>query len=112
MTQPSNEHEYGYCPKCGIKGILRERRPNGNDKCMKGHTYPSRDAVQEKQKEVSADLPTRLREYAKPWPDFKVDCDVIIEAADKIEQLERLISKQDVSPDVQPVKGSENDNSN
>lgn len=37
---------YGYCPICGAKGIQRERRPDGNDKCANGHTYPSREARQ------------------------------------------------------------------
>ena len=32
---------YGYCPECGEKGVMRERRPDGNDKCANGHTYPS-----------------------------------------------------------------------
>lgn len=32
---------YGYCPECGAKGVIRERRPNGNDKCTNGHTYSS-----------------------------------------------------------------------
>ena len=32
---------YGYCPKCGAKGVMRERRPNGNDTCANGHVYPS-----------------------------------------------------------------------
>ena len=32
---------YGYCPECGAKGVMRERRPNGDDKCANGHTYPS-----------------------------------------------------------------------
>lgn len=32
---------YGYCPECGAKGISREKRPDGNDKCEAGHTYPS-----------------------------------------------------------------------
>jgi hypothetical protein len=35
---------YGYCPTCGAKGVMRERRPNGNDKCANGHTYPSSKA--------------------------------------------------------------------
>jgi hypothetical protein len=35
----------GQCPKCGADGKIREKRPNGNDKCENGHTYPSRDAV-------------------------------------------------------------------
>jgi hypothetical protein len=37
---------YGYCPECGEKGVQRERRPNGNDKCANGHTYPSSKAAQ------------------------------------------------------------------
>ena len=36
---------YGLCPICGSKGVSRERRPNGNDKCEAGHTYPSKDAI-------------------------------------------------------------------
>lgn len=35
---------YGYCPHCGSLGVSRERRPNGNDTCKKGHVYPSRVA--------------------------------------------------------------------
>ena len=42
---PQTEQEpvavYGYCPECGEKGVMRERRLNGNDKCANGHTYPS-----------------------------------------------------------------------
>lgn len=36
---------YGFCPHCGAKGKMRERRPDGNDTCEKGHVYPSRSAV-------------------------------------------------------------------
>ena len=36
---------YGYCPQCGAIGLSRERRPNGNDKCANGHTYPSGKAL-------------------------------------------------------------------
>lgn len=36
---------YGNCPICGAKGIMRERRPFGNDKCENRHTYPSCDAI-------------------------------------------------------------------
>lgn len=35
---------YGYCPECGKPGHCRERRPNGNDICEGGHTYPSKSA--------------------------------------------------------------------
>lgn len=36
---------YGLCPACGAAGAERERRPNGNDTCVNGHTYPSAHAV-------------------------------------------------------------------
>lgn len=36
---------YGFCPTCGAGGVTRERRPNGNDNCERGHTYPSKDAL-------------------------------------------------------------------
>lgn len=36
---------YGFCPTCGAAGMSRERRPNGNDRCLKGHTYPSCNAL-------------------------------------------------------------------
>ena len=40
-----DETPYGFCPICGAPGLSRERRPNGNDHCAKGCTYPSKDAV-------------------------------------------------------------------
>ena len=36
---------YGRCPFCGAKGISRERRTNGNDRCTAGHVYKSASAV-------------------------------------------------------------------
>jgi hypothetical protein len=47
LAQPEQEPVavYGYCPTCGAKGVMRERRPNGNDKCANGHTYPSSKAT-------------------------------------------------------------------
>ena len=36
---------FGYCPTCGAPSVSRERRPNGNDRCKKGHAYPSVKAV-------------------------------------------------------------------
>ncbi len=36
---------YGFCPQCGAEGVQRERRPNGDDKCAKGHKYPSKSAI-------------------------------------------------------------------
>ncbi len=44
-TISPSDAPYGYCPLCGALGVSRERRPNGNDKCANGHTYPSRTAV-------------------------------------------------------------------
>ena len=38
---------YGYCPECGGVGVMRERRPNGDDKCTNGHKYPSSKALAE-----------------------------------------------------------------
>jgi hypothetical protein len=35
----------GQCPKCGADSMFREKRPDGNDECRNGHTYPSKDAV-------------------------------------------------------------------
>ncbi|WP_394699908.1 hypothetical protein [uncultured Pseudodesulfovibrio sp.] len=32
---------YGKCPHCGSKVVSRERRPNGDDRCEKGHVFPS-----------------------------------------------------------------------
>jgi len=35
----------GFCPQCGKQGVLRERRFNGNDRCVAGHVYPSSKAT-------------------------------------------------------------------
>jgi hypothetical protein len=44
-TGDENENLYGRCPVCGAPGKTRERRPNGNDVCHNGHTYPSSTAI-------------------------------------------------------------------
>lgn len=41
----NNPYPYGKCPKCGGKGVTRERRLNGNTTCENGHVYPSRLSV-------------------------------------------------------------------
>ena len=50
---------YGYCPECGGAGVMRERRPNGDDKCTNGHRYPSSKALAEQpaqqQYQITAD---------------------------------------------------------
>lgn len=40
-----HEHPHGFCPECGAPCIARERRPNGNDTCERGHKYPSRTVI-------------------------------------------------------------------
>jgi hypothetical protein len=41
----SENSPYGKCPICGANGVQREKRPNGDDMCERGHKYPSKDAV-------------------------------------------------------------------
>lgn len=56
-TTTANEKKlslYGYCPECGNRGVLRERRIDGNDTCLAGCVYPSKDAVMEKTDESRA----------------------------------------------------------
>lgn len=57
MTDQSHA-PYGYCPKCGQPGHERERRPNGDDTCVAGHKYPSRDAIRA---EDDLEIPAFLR---------------------------------------------------
>ena len=45
---------YGSCPLCYSPGYSRERRPNGNDRCIRGHTYPSAQALPSKAPEAKA----------------------------------------------------------
>ena len=42
------ENPYGYCPLCGVPGMQRERRFDGNDKCENGHEYPSAKSLKAK----------------------------------------------------------------
>lgn len=42
---------YGYCPDCGAKGLQRERRPDGFDRCVNGHIYPSSKATPPKEQQ-------------------------------------------------------------
>ena len=68
LAQPEQEPVavYGYCPECGAKGVMRERRLNGNDKCANGHTYPS-----------SKSTPPQLEQEQEPVADdfFKMIAD-------------------------------------
>ena len=60
---------YGYCPECGAKGVMRERRPNGNDKCANGHTYPSSTSTPPQRKPL-----TYCQECMRPNPIDGTDC--------------------------------------
>ena len=62
---------YGYCPECGAPGVTRERRPDGNDRCANGHTYPSRAALSQPQ----AAQPADTLELDLLRTDFKRECD-------------------------------------
>jgi HK97 family phage portal protein len=62
ITEEENDMEnetnpYGFCPKCGAPGKTRERRPDGNDTCENGCTYPSKDAL----KTNPSDLPAKAK---------------------------------------------------
>ena len=69
LAQPAQEPVavYGYCPECGAKSVMRERRPNGNDKCANGHTYPSNTSTppQPAQEPVACAECERLRSALK-----------------------------------------------
>lgn len=43
------------CPKCDAPEHSRERRPNGNSKCVNGHGYPSREAIESATAPVGVD---------------------------------------------------------
>lgn len=45
VARVEGDAPYGYCPTCGAAGVWRERRPNGDDKCSNGHSYPSKLAL-------------------------------------------------------------------
>ncbi len=55
---------YGFCPNCGEMGQSRERRPNGNDTCIKGCVYPSRNAISHQPEQPSWDMPEEI--FIKP----------------------------------------------
>jgi len=63
LFDDENEAPYGYCPECGGKGDLRERRPNGNDICVNKHTYPSKDALEKPRQKSDIKI---VKEVSKP----------------------------------------------
>lgn len=58
-----NPYPYGFCPTCGCYGKARERRPNGNDTCVLGHTYPSRDALKERSTDLRVLISQRMAQF-------------------------------------------------
>ena len=111
---PQTEQEpvavYGYCPECGEKGVMRERRLNGNDKCANGHTYPSSKSTppQPEQEPVADDFfrmiadrnPKPFSSPQRTWVGLSEDDKVLInhdanfnqfmtagEYADRVQQL-------------------------
>ena len=76
---------YGYCPQCGAKGVMRERRPNGNDKCANGHTYPSSKSTPPQRTWVGLtdeeiDTSWRNVDYKVPYEQFRLDIARAVEA--------------------------------
>lgn len=50
---------YGFCPNCGAEVYSRTRGgPNAKDTCRNGHTYPSRESLQ--QPPAHATAPTEI----------------------------------------------------
>lgn len=74
VAQPSQEPEavYGYCPECGAKGVQRERRPDGNDKCINGHIYPSSKALTQPAQEPVATKTNEGITLHLGWDDLPV----------------------------------------
>ena len=60
--------------------MSRERRPNGNDTCATGHTYPSSQAVMENPDSPQGDAPATgpggqtAKEITRYAPDFFDEC--------------------------------------
>ena len=61
-----SDNPYGYCPKCGAPGVIRERRPDGNDRCANGHTYPSRASLAQPQA-AQPDAAAQAQTEAANW---------------------------------------------
>ena len=69
MTLTNDDAPYGFCPRCGVKGKTRERRPHGNDSCFSGHVYRSAEALRAR----PTDLATLLRHRIQRMEDSRAD---------------------------------------
>ena len=76
---------YGYCPECGAKGVMRERRPNGNDKCANGHTYPSSTSTPPQRTWVGLDHQDKKK--FSSWLDHKTDDEVFTAIDDLLREM-------------------------
>ncbi len=45
LSERNMSAPYGYCPKCGAKGVQTERRPDGNTTCANGCVYRAKEAI-------------------------------------------------------------------
>jgi hypothetical protein len=60
---------YGHCPVCGAKGVTRERRPDGDDRCANGHTYKSIHATTPPAQQAPVQEPVAAKDWegAEYW---------------------------------------------
>ena len=84
---------YGYCPQCGAKGVMRERRPNGNDKCANGHTYPSSTSTPPHRTEQEPDVQETLH-----WHAFNYRQAHTAQAHEMWEKLEQFVDSKIKAP--------------
>jgi HK97 family phage portal protein len=78
---------YGYCPRCGAPGVTRERRPDGNDRCSNGHTYPSRQRLNSpKPVDLSPFRALLVRAFARQ---LHVEADKAQRQADRVARARR-----------------------
>lgn len=89
------EAPYGYCPECGAPGVMRERRPDGDDKCSNGHRYPSRSA--------HTSLPTQPAAQATPEPKIRLTADITDPAVQA--RLTEKFGDMQATPDHAPDAG-------
>ena len=79
---------YGYCPICGGAGVMRERRPNGDDKCTNGHKYPSSDALAEQPAQHTEPCGWRMKHNGEWAYSFTEDAWDFIRRVPKAQQQE------------------------
>lgn len=75
----TKENPYGFCPQCGAKGVMTERRINGNSKCENGHTFPRSEFINEDLSNQSKMFRTTVKR------DFKLKSGLTIPKATKVE---------------------------